>query len=78
MPYLLIAVMGLFSLMSVKVPPGTDPVVFYGVSSAVAMLLTGGLMYIATSKNVIKITYILGFVGVGLLLTLAISIMPTH
>lgn len=78
MPYALIGIMGLLSLLSVKVPDGMSPWFFYGTSTLAALVLTGLIVLVLTAKNIEKVVYVIGFVGVGLLLTLAISIMPTH
>jgi len=78
MPYAMIGLLGVLSLLSVKVPEGTDPLFFYGVSALVASVLAGFILFIIEHKNADKVVYVMGFVGVGLLLTLAVSIMPTH
>lgn len=76
MPYILIAVVGLLNLLSVKVPEGMDPLFFFGTAALAAIVVTGLIIFILTSKHTDRIMYAMGFVGVGLLLTLAISIMP--
>lgn len=78
MSHIVIALVGLLSLLSVKVPEGMSPWFFYGTSTLAALVLTGLIILVLTAKNIDKVVYVLGFVGVGLLLTLAISIMPTH
>lgn len=75
MEWVIIGLLGFLSLLSVKVPEGTTPFVFYGVSTAVAFAIAGVIVLVLKTKSEEAVKWMVGLVLFAMLIAMAVSIV---